>query len=562
MKRFLVLFLTCAMLLGICACTGKKSFEVPDEYNEDGRLIINVYGHDMDPLISPSQDTADILEIVENKFNIDLKIETTTVANSPTLLNQLIGGGDVPDMFIHFKDEPAYSNWIDSAYLMDYEPYLNDYPYLKNAFTALGTQEEVKSFLKGKLYSYPIIVHNNAESGALTTEIAMFYRRDWYQALVNKNWTPSSGRPLKDPEDPDFNYLNFYDLLEGFTEGDPDGNGQKDTYGYSLCKDEGVFWWYPVLNMFNAFHQGWAPDGNGGWVPEDISDNMHDAVMFMADMYDRGFINSDYNTTATFDAAKNNFVNGKAGVVVSNCTATMGSGVVDSMEGFLGKVANSKTMSDIVRGMPVVTGRDGVKRVLGAVNNYGYMAINNDISENKKRVILDLLNYILSPEGDTLLTWGIEGRHYEVGADGVKKSLLPLDQKGRQKTLVDNTVAWGVYRLKGLASWETVFTNDPRPQPEVTDQLMTAWDPKYMIRDELTFVSVNSSFATVQAELEDKTAIAFKQIVTKISGSAEEKAATREKIWDDFVKYYELKGSNYVAAMNASAKELYPDGKV
>ena len=66
----------------------------------------------------------------------------------------------------------------------------------------------------------------------------------------------------------------------------------------------------------------------------------------------------------------------------------------------------------------------------------------------------------------------------------------------------------------------------------------------------------------MQAELEDKTAIAFKQIVTKISGSAEEKAATREKIWDDFVKYYELKGSNYVAAMNASAKELYPDGKV
>lgn len=562
MKKILALILMGATLFGLCACGRGKVYQLPDEYNSDGRLIINVYGHEMDPLISPSKDTADILEIVENKFGIELKIETTTVANSSILLNQLIGGGDVPDMFIHFKEEPAYSNWIDSAYLMDYEPYLDDYPYLKNAFGALGTEAEVKSFLKGKLYSYPIIVHNNAESGALSTEIAMYYRRDWYQALVNKNWMPSSNRPLKDPEDPTFDYLNFYDLMEGFTEGDPDGNGKKDTYGYSLCKDEGVFWWYPVLNMFNAYTDGWAPDGQGGWVPENISDNMHDAVMFMADMYDRGFINSDYNTTTTFDAAKNNFINGKAGMVVSNCTANMGSGIVDAMEGYKGQVANSKTMLDVVRGMPVVTGRDGVKRVLGAVNNYAYMAINNDISENKKKIILSLLNYILSPEGDTLLTWGIEGRHYEVLEDGTKKSLLPLDEKGRQKTLIDNTVAWGVYRLKGLASWETIFTNDPRPQPEVTDQLMTAWDPKYMIKDELTFVSVNSSFATVEAELKDKTAIAFKQIVTKINGSEAEKQETREKIWDDFVKYYELKGSNYIAAMNASAKELYPDGKI
>ena len=48
-------------------------------------------------------------------------------------------------------------------------------------------------------------------------------------------------------------------------------------------------------------------------------------------------------------------------MVVYNTTATMGSGVVDMMKGYVGKVAGSKTMSDVVRGMPVVTGKNDKK---------------------------------------------------------------------------------------------------------------------------------------------------------------------------------------------------------
>ncbi|MDE5896365.1 MAG: hypothetical protein K2H43_00965, partial [Clostridia bacterium] len=355
--------------LSLFGCgSGGNGHEVADEFEGD-YLVINLFGHALDELKNPNAGTKKILNVIEDKFLVKFNITTTTVSNSPNLLNQLIGGGDVPDMFIHFKDEPAYSTWLDDEYLMDYEPYLDDYPYLKHAFGALGTEQEVKSFLKGGYYSYPIVIHNDTESGELTTELGMFYRRDWYQALANKGWAPSSGRALKDPEAEDFDYLNFYDLMEGYTYGDPDGNGKDDTYGYSLTKDEGVHWWFPILNMFNAFRQGWYRDEDGVWQPEDISDNMHDAVMFMADMYDRGFINSNYNTVTTQEMSKNNFINGKAGVVVYNVTANMGSGIVDSMEGFLGKVAGSQKMIDVVRGMPVVTGRDGAKRVLGSVNN-------------------------------------------------------------------------------------------------------------------------------------------------------------------------------------------------
>ncbi|MDE5896215.1 MAG: hypothetical protein K2H43_00200, partial [Clostridia bacterium] len=119
----------------------------------------------------------------------------------------------------------------------------------------------------------------------------------------------------------------------------------------------------------------------------------------------------------------------------------------------------------------------------------------------------------------------------------------------------------GVYRLKGLASWSTPFTNDPRPQKEVTDNLMTAWDPKYMVIDELTFVTVDPSFSTVIADLTDRTAIAFKQIVNKTDGTEAQRKAAREELWDSYVAKYKQKSSNYIAAMNQAAKELYPDGK-
>lgn len=557
MKKIIIMILTFGLMLGLIGCGSDViDFNVEDEFTSDGKLIINLFGHEMDDLQSPSTETKKILDIIENKFNIKLKVTTTTFTSSPTLLNQLIGGGDVPDLFIHFKKEPSYSSWIHGKIMMDFEPYLDKYANLKNAFSALGSEKEVKMLLKGGYNSYPIIIHNEFESGELFTELGMYYRRDWYQSLVNKNYIAQSGKAIKDPEDPTFNYLDFYDLLEGYTYGDPDNNGLDDTYGYSLHKDEGVFWWNPILNMFGVSPSGWYQDQSGKWLPEATSDKMYEALKFMSKLYDNKLINQDYNTTTTFEGAKNNYINGNAGMVVSNVTGTMGSGIVDMMKGYLGKVADSKEMLDVVRGMPVVTGVDGTKRVIGATNSYAYMAINNDITENKKQTILSLLDWILSEEGDNLLTWGIEDDHYVVEEDGSFKSILSLNESGFQRQLYDNLIAPGVYRLKGLVSWDTQFTSDPRPYPEVVDQLMSAWDSSHMFVDELFFISVDSEFSALSSELDDKIAITFKSIVSRMNGSDAEKAAKRDEIWQDFIRFYNLKGNKYIAMMNEKAKEL------
>lgn len=569
MKRFLICLLIIFALVAATACGGGGG----DVYDGD-KLVLKLVGHALYPLqpASRTEDSEDIIKIIEDKLKIKLDVSTAPFTTYMDMLSPMIATGQTPDFFIHFKYTESFSSWVEDGLLMDFEPYLKtgNYPNLARQIKMLSTDEnEIKSYLGGSYYSYPIVLHTNQEPGELSVELAMYYRRDWYNALKNKNWTPSSGRALVDPQDANFNYLNFYDLCEGFTKGDPDGNGKDDTYGYGFTKDEGVHWWFPILNMFGVNYDGWYKDGSGNWKPECITDTMKEAVMFIADMYDNGFINEQYSTTTTFEMMKNDFCNGKSGIITFNTNADVTAGMADMMDAYVGQLPDGKegggsteNVGQVIMGMPVVTGKYPLygtsltekKHILGAKNNYGYIAINNDISETKKLKILELLEYLLSEEGDTLLTWGIEGRHWEYADDGVtKKSLLPVEGTGhkrQQYLLYNNTIAPATYRLKGLVSWHTVDTNDPRPYPEAVDQIRAAWDKKYLFIDELTFVSVPATFATVQTKLENKTATAFKNIVSKRN------ATEREAIWQEYVRYFNEQGADYINEKNQAAKAL------
>ena len=552
-KTLIALSLAVVAIFGVTAC-GPNDYagKLEDKYTSDGKLIISVTGHDLEAMTGTTPDSRKILDYVENKFNIHFQVSTAPVSQLPTLLNQLIGGGDVPDMFIHFKDEPAYTKWLDEEFLFDYSEFIDDYPLLKQNFLSLGSEKTVKNFLGGGYYSFPIVLESNAQSGELFTQIAMYYRRDWYQALVNKNYQPTSGRALKDPEDPTFDYNNFYDLCEGYAKGDPDGNGVNDTVGYELNKDSGIYWWYPLLNMHNVHEEGWEYNtSTGKWEPEILTERGKNAIMWIANMYDNGLINSDYNTNTSYEMAKSEFCSGKAGIVCYNAIPTIPEGIIENMKQFIGTVANSQTISDVVRGMPVVTGIDGVKRIQGAVNNYGYLAINNDISDAKKRKIMEFMNWIFTEEGDTVLTWGLEGEHWQ-NQNGQKVSLLPLDLNGNQHILKSDSIAPAAYRIKGFASWEVKYTNMPRGYVEEANQILTAWEKKYLVIDELTFVRVGNEYATVEVELYEKVTTICKNIVARIPANAE---ATRNNYWNALINYWNERGGEYINAMNKAAND-------
>jgi len=513
----------------------------PDEYDQNGRLKVSFFGIDLDDLQSQTDDTKMIVDYVQKKFNVSFNYINGSATSWDTILSQNIGVDDCPDVFFHDAYEPSYSSWLKDHYLFNYDRYIDQYPNLKKAFD-LFPQDRLKTYLGGDLYSLPIALDNTIEGG-VTNAHSIYYRRDWYTSLKNKGWQPSSGRGLIDPEDPNFSYLNWYDLLEGFTKGDPDGNGSNDTYGYIMTKDGGTYWWYPLLSMFNVQPDGWHyNDATKLYEPDNTSDDMKEALMWISDMFDKGFINTNYATTCTQSQMKNEFVNGQGGMMVFNSGTAQVAGICDLMQSY----ASGKDMINVVRGLPTPTNKYGNKTMFGHKNNYGFRAICNDLSVHKKRVILSLMDWMLSDEGQTMMHYGIEGVHYDL-VDGKIVSKLGKDKTGYDKSLSSPDVAPGIYRLNGLVSWYQPLPNEYKYQ-DVHQQMLAAFAKKDLVLDPLAYANPGQDFAITSSNLKDLAETNFKNIVSKTTNDK------RESTWTAFVKKYNTTGSSYINAMNDSAE--------
>ncbi len=551
MKKIVCLSLMLVMLLPILfACTTTTDFDYDeDKYTSDGRLIISFFGVDIDSLQAPTDDTKMVLDYIENKFNVKFDFISGSADGWKTVLNQNIGGGDVPDIWFHEVDQPQYSKWLKDEILTDFEPYLKDYPNMKKAFERYNV-DQMRSYLGGGLYGFPLVLDDTVDED-LTNVHAMYYRRDWYDSVVAKNYVAESGKTIKDPEDPTFDYNDFYDLMEAYTKADPDNNGKDDTYGLVMTKDGGIYWWYPIMSMFDCANNQWYYNEETKRLePNIINEKTKAALDFLAKMYDNGLINQSYATTGTTARMKNEFLNGSAGCMVFNAQFEHAVGILQYMESFTqdDSGATIKAMSDVVRGMPVVTNVNGEKKIWGHTNKYGYRSINKFCSENKKRKIFDIMEWMLSDEGMTMLNNGIEGTHYHV-ENGKIISDLPVASSGQQYSFFNSNIARGIYFLKGLVSWSTPIAETEKYHDEAV-QILTSWKQEYLEGSITSYCSINPAFATTSKELDDITTIAFQKIVGKTS------AADRNKTWEEFVNNYKTKGSSYINAINRSAEEI------
>ncbi len=195
--------------------------------------------------------------------------------------------------------------------------------------------------------------------------------------------------------------------------------------------------------------------------------------------------------------------------------------------------------------MPVPTNKYGKKTMFGHKNNYGYRAICNDLSVHKKKIILSIMDWMLSDEGQTVMNYGLEGTHYEM-KDGVMVSKLGKNTSGYEKTLYDTDVAPGVYRLKGLVSWSTKLAKSYKYQ-STHEQMINAWPSDELVLDPLAYANAGKDYALTKSSLSDMSETAFKNIVSKTTTDK------RNSTWNTYKKKYNTTGSGYISAMNESA---------
>lgn len=552
MKKICALLLTvCLCLSGLplvgCSTGGAKA----DKYTSDNKLIIEYFGISLDALQSRTTVTDTVVKYVENKFGVKFNFVSGGATDWLGQLNRKIAEGDVPDLFFHDAKDPSYTTWRKEKYLMDYTPYLDSYPNIKTRFEAYD--DNMKEYLGGSWYGMPLMLDDNA-AGKVMSEQAMYYRRDWYEAI--KGYTPTNKyadaahASIKDPEDPTFDYIDFYNLCDAFANGDPDGNGKADTYGYAFAgKDTGAYWFWPILSMFNVAHDGWVKGADGNYTAQVVTDEMKEAVFFMADMYDNKLIANNYSSALTAANMYSEFANGKFGIMTTSSSYNNASNVLAAQAG---RIPVGGDITDVVRAMPVVTGKDGVKRAMGVYNFYGFTSICNDISDVKKQKILEIMNWMLSDEGLTVLEYGLEDQHYTVRADGSFESKLGRDRNGNVNYLYSGEVGPGLFEFKGIVSWRKNNLPHDIPYYDAAMEIYREWGTDYdnLVLNPFMYMRLDTSYNLIETSVKNQIASCLKNIVAPMDNKP---ANYREKTWNDFVSYFNGQ-TEYINAVNAWGK--------
>ena len=215
---------------------------------------------------------------------------------------------------------------------------------------------------------------------------------------IRKDWLNKLGMDIPKTVD------EFEKVLDAFTNNDPDGNGQKDTYGMIITNYlEG-----PLNNL--AIWMG-APnvygEKDGKLAPAYMFDEYLAALTKLREWKAKGYINNDM---ATYDSSKWNeqFLNNKAGVIID---------VADRAR----RLAQNMPNQDSVDVFGYVTkDANATPRTLPTKGYDGYYVFPKSAvaTEEDLDIILGVMDKCNDQAALNLMNFGIEGRNYKLDAEG------------------------------------------------------------------------------------------------------------------------------------------------
>ncbi|MGN1100157.1 MAG: hypothetical protein ACI4S9_07395 [Christensenellales bacterium] len=458
------------------------------------------------------QNTAIYREITENT-GASIKISTASSAGWEEVLNKNFNTNQLPDIFVSYAmDRPTnYRKWIEDGAILPVSDYVTEesYPNLYARLKKYDYLAERLSYAGGKHYAFPI---------EISLEHGMFIRLDWIDNLNKKlaSILVTEGIISKEsdmtPEIYEANkfvvpktLVEFYKLTRAFSRYDPDGNGRNDTYGYTCSETNMWFnnWIFEAMSsadVHDSTFWGIVEDGKGKLTASWVTEGNKKAVAFLNKLYNENILDPDYIDTDS-NAKITNFVQGKVGIMVGNIWYNT------MLQKFMD--ANSMTMDEAKESFAVIAPPAGEQGVYGMRGNPGFwccVSINGRLSASKRKLALDFLEYIYSPEADELFTYGVEGVHYEV-VDGEKVSKMGKDSSGYNYSLESYDPA---FALSSLSKWTYSYYNPYQTNADTirtlmdnaaaytkTDPVMYVQTPLYVEKDYVIANSALESFVNM-----------------------------------------------------------------
>ncbi|MCU6713032.1 extracellular solute-binding protein [Paenibacillus sp. J5C_2022] len=190
-------------------------------------------------------------------------------------LNLSIASGEIPDILM--VNSSQLKQLVEADMVEDLTEAFEKYasPAVKDVFQKDKMALQSATF-DGKLYAIP---KTEPMIGAQTP--VLWVRTDWLSAMN-----------LPEPT----TWEEVLQLSEAFTTGDPDGNGQPDTFGIALSKE--IINGYPSLNgFFNAYGAHpriWKKDDSGNLTYGSIQPEVKTALGVLAELYQKGQLDKEF----------------------------------------------------------------------------------------------------------------------------------------------------------------------------------------------------------------------------------------------------------------------------
>lgn len=306
---------------------------------------------------------------INNNPMVDLAVEKLGVKMETTLLGgdasnyttklrlALTGSEDLPDIFPVY-DTQMIADMIESGRVKDITEDVEQY-----------MPERIREIYdKFPETYYPVTkdgkIYGIACAPRLTEGEVMVIRQDWLDNLG-----------LQAPTNLD----EFEAVIKAFTEDDPDGNGQKDTYGFTYAGD-GLYntgWVSDPVSLFSAntgknIPGSWQEDENGNLMYGSIHEGNRKTLERMAQWHANGWIFQEAAATGAWDAM-GQFTEGKAGILIGR-------------PWIMGSVRDVTTVAPdaVMKAYPTIRQDNGDPTYQAAEVNDGWLMFNADFEHMDK----------------------------------------------------------------------------------------------------------------------------------------------------------------------------------
>ena len=230
----------------------------------------------------------------------------------------------------------------------------------------------------GQIYT----IFNNGEMGRLP-----IIRADWIEKLgLNPN--PKS---LDD----------YYTIFKAFTDQDPDGNGENDTYGLTIC---GTYDMQPFMSEY-GLDDKFKQDENGKWYAPWATDEAIPVYEWFAKLYDEGILDKNFATNSS-SASRELIMTDKAGCFV----------YWQNWIGFFTEKVKAESPDSpfkLLGGMPCLDADGNGYLTTGASSLWAVL----NTSKNKDYAF-KALEFMQTDAGIRLSSIGVEGWDYTLDANG------------------------------------------------------------------------------------------------------------------------------------------------